>query len=161
MISASITYVQGADRMLIGARLTPEGVHVRFADEREGIVPFEVLELGGPPDHVLLPNPHVIEVHLLGGKVEEIPWDFARHHVDPEYRRTSEATAKRGAHTFGERLRILRTDGGITQEQLSRRSGVHRVTIARIETGEQLPRYQTLDALAAALGLSVDTLIAG
>ena len=161
MTSASLTYVHGADRMLVGARLTAKGLHVRFADEREGLIPFGALDLEGTPDHVIVPHPHVIEVHLSDGRVEEVPWDFARHYVDPDYEATSKVAAKRGGKVFGERLRSLRTDRGTTQEELARRSGVHRVTIARIEMGEQLPRYQTLQALAGALGLSVDTLIAG
>lgn len=47
----------------------------------------------------------------------------------------------------------------MTQEQLSAASGVHRVTIARIECGTVQPKVDTLEKLAAALGVSVSKLI--
>ena len=49
---------------------------------------------------------------------------------------------------------------GLTQEQLAEASGVHRVTIARIETGEVSPKAETLKRLADALGVLVDDLMA-
>lgn len=48
---------------------------------------------------------------------------------------------------------------GMTQEQLAQISGVHRVTIARIECGEISPNLRTLERLAAALKVSVTELI--
>lgn len=48
---------------------------------------------------------------------------------------------------------------GMTQEQLAEASGVHRVTIARIETGEVSPKAETLKRLADALGVLVDDLM--
>jgi len=153
--------VHGADRMLVAARLTEAGLHVRFADGREGVIPFAELRLPGEPANLTIPSPWVLEIHLADGRVEEVPWDFARHFADPGYRARSEAAAKRGREVFGERLRALRSERGLTQEDLAERSGVHRVTIARIEAGERLPRYQTLEALAAGLEISVNRLIAG
>ena len=47
----------------------------------------------------------------------------------------------------------------MTQEQLAAVSGVHRVTIARIETGETSPKADTLKRLADALGVLVDDLM--
>lgn len=47
----------------------------------------------------------------------------------------------------------------MTQEQLAEASGVHRVTIARIETGEVSPKAETLKRLADALGVLVDDLM--
>jgi predicted transcriptional regulator len=40
----------------------------------------------------------------------------------------------------------------LSQEQLSRQSGVHRTTIARIEVGSYSPRMDTLERLSAVLG---------
>jgi transcriptional regulator with XRE-family HTH domain len=39
----------------------------------------------------------------------------------------------------------------MTQEQLAERAGVGRITLLRIEKGEQSPKYDTLIALASAL----------
>jgi DNA-binding XRE family transcriptional regulator len=48
---------------------------------------------------------------------------------------------------------------GWTQEQLAESSGVHRVTIARIETGAASPKAETLKRLADALGVLIDDLM--
>lgn len=48
---------------------------------------------------------------------------------------------------------------GMTQGQLSTASGVHRVTIARLENGKGSPNLHTLSLLAAALGIRVEDLI--
>src|SRR3989304_6251659 len=92
----TMTYVQGAERMITAARLVLDGVFVRFADEREGVVPWADLRLPGPPHHVTVPRPHVLEVHLASGAVEEVPWDFARHYADDRYRASSHAAATTG-----------------------------------------------------------------
>ena len=57
------------------------------------------------------------------------------------------------------RLAQERQARGMTQEQLAEASGVHRVTIARIETGEVSPKAETLKRLADALGVLVDDLM--
>ena len=59
----------------------------------------------------------------------------------------------------GIKLAELRKSKGLSQDQLSKASGIHRVTIARIETGAISPNLQTLEKLAAALGVCVCELI--
>jgi DNA-binding XRE family transcriptional regulator len=145
--------------MVVAARLLPNGVHVRFADDREGIVPFERLALPGPPRSLAIPLPHTIELHLQDGTVEELPWDFARHFTDPEHRRRSEAAGRRGRDLLADRLRAARKERRMSQEQLAGRAGISRVTIARIETGEQLPRYGTLSAIADGLDVPIERLL--
>ena len=39
----------------------------------------------------------------------------------------------------------------MTQQELASKAGIGRVTLMRIENGEQLPRFETLTALADAL----------
>ena len=39
----------------------------------------------------------------------------------------------------------------MTQQELASKAGIGRVTLVRIENGEQLPRFETLTALADAL----------
>ena len=57
------------------------------------------------------------------------------------------------------RLAEIRKARGVTQERLAELTGVHRVTIARIETGEVSPKAETLKRLADALGVYVDDLM--
>ena len=57
------------------------------------------------------------------------------------------------------KLATVRKDKGFSQAQLAQVSGVHRVTIARIETGKISPNIRTLELLAEAMGVGVGELI--
>ena len=59
---------------------------------------------------------------------------------------------------FGERLRMLRKNAGLTQRQLAEGSGFTTSVIARYEAGGSLPRPQAIEKLAAALGIPVSDL---
>lgn len=65
----------------------------------------------------------------------------------------------RGRRTLGERLRALRDSAGLTQEELARGANIGRVTLVRLENGEQTPRVKTLTAIAEALGKRVSDLL--
>ena len=65
----------------------------------------------------------------------------------------------RGRHTLGQRIRRLRNAAGLSQDALARAAGIERVTLARLEKGEQTPRYKTLGAIARALGVGVSDLL--
>lgn len=153
------THVYGAERMVTYAELTAQGLKVRFADDREGVIPWEDLQLPGRPKKIELPNSYVIELQMSDGRIEEIPWDFARHYVDPGYRARSERAAAEGRRIFGQRLRRLRQEKGLSQQELAAKSGISRVTIARIELGEQSPRYETIVALAKGLNIPIERLL--
>lgn len=60
----------------------------------------------------------------------------------------------------GERLKALRGDRGLTQQELAARSGIAREKIAKIETGTR--RMSATDAayLSDGLGIRVDELVA-
>lgn len=61
---------------------------------------------------------------------------------------------------FGERLRELRERRGLTQAQLARRIGVHRMTIAKLEAGQRgSPSAENLRDLARALRVSMPALL--
>ena len=57
------------------------------------------------------------------------------------------------------KLAKVRASQGYTQSKLAELSGVHRVTIARIESGEISPNVRTLEKLAKALNVKVDELL--
>lgn len=57
--------------------------------------------------------------------------------------------------SIGERVRQLRTAGGLTLEQLAGISGVSRAMISRIERGEASPTASLLARICSALGLSL------
>jgi len=55
----------------------------------------------------------------------------------------------------------LRTNAGLTQQELSDAAGVSRSTVARIESNRQSPGVETLTRLADALGVTLDHLTGG
>ncbi len=154
--------VKNADRMMTLASPLDDGIELHFADGRKGLIPFtDVPELGEHTalSQVELPNPYEMILQTVNGERIEIPWDFARHYCDESYRPTVEAIAMRGRQTLGERVRRFRASAGLTQEELATAANVGRVTLVRIEHGEQSPRYKTLTALAQALGRGTSELL--
>jgi len=65
------------------------------------------------------------------------------------------------AKRFGENLRRLRKGFGISQEELSLRSELHRTEIGLLERGARVPRIDTLIKVATGLGIHPNALIAG
>ena len=59
------------------------------------------------------------------------------------------------------RLARLRKVKGVSQDRLSKLSGVSRVTIARIETGKSSPNLKTLELLANALKVPAIDIVEG
>ena len=47
----------------------------------------------------------------------------------------------------------------VTQDALAGAAGIGRVTLVRLEKGEQTPRFKTLEAVARALGVGVLELV--
>lgn len=56
---------------------------------------------------------------------------------------------------LGKRIRLLRREAGLTQEQLALAAGTSQTHISSIETGQQGAGIVLLDKLARALGVSV------
>lgn len=61
---------------------------------------------------------------------------------------------------FGQVIRELRNQNGLSQEHLAHRSGLHRNAIGLLERGERTPSIETLFALSKGLGIKPSTLIA-
>ena len=148
--------------MMCSATLLDDGIELAFADGCAGMIPFgalpDVIAAGGARQ-LELPNPYEMLVILADGERAEIPWDFARHYCDPSYRPKVEAVARQGRESLGRRVRKLRDSAGLTQEGLADRASIGRVTLVRIESGQQSPRFKTLTAIAGALNLSVNDLL--
>ena len=106
-----------------------------------------------------LPNPYEMVLKTVQGETVEIPWDFARHYCDELYRPAVEAVAMQGRHTLGQRIRRRRKSAGLSQDALARAAGIGRVTLVRLENGEQSARFETLGAVAIVLGVGVSELL--
>jgi len=140
---------------MTAATARKDGIHLTFADGRRGVIPFRDLpeiKTEANLESIELPNPHELVLRDSQGGISEIPWDFARNYCDPSYRPRVEVVAARGRQSLGERIRQMRSATGMTQQQLSSASGIGRVTLVRLEKGDQSPRYKTLVAISRALG---------
>lgn len=60
---------------------------------------------------------------------------------------------------FAAVLRSLRTDAGLSQEELGYRSGVHRTYVSQLERGLKSPTLDVVEALAKALGTRAHLLV--
>ncbi|MBO8163607.1 MAG: helix-turn-helix domain-containing protein [Brevibacillus sp.] len=61
--------------------------------------------------------------------------------------------------TFGTRLKQLRKQQGLSQQELASRVGLNRSTYARYETDDNQADYETLQKLADFFGTSIDYLL--
>ncbi len=57
---------------------------------------------------------------------------------------------------IGQRIADLRRLQGMTQEQLAAAAGLHRPHIVRIEHGQYAVTLETIQAIAEALGMTID-----
>ena len=65
-----------------------------------------------------------------------------------------------GYEVIGKNLRRLRIDKGLTQKQLAENAGLSRVGYRNIETGKSAPKIETIHALADALQIPMQELVA-
>ena len=161
-ILVQVTKVQNANRMMISIESSREGLNVSFADGLVSSVPWDSIRevhSQSDVDSIELDSPYEALIRTKRGEVAEIPWDFARHFGDQEYRDHVDEIAVQGQRNFARRLRKLRRESDLSQQNLADLSGVGRVTIARIEASAQSPRLETIQRLAAAMGYPVQALM--
>lgn len=60
---------------------------------------------------------------------------------------------------FGQRLRELRAERGVSQDQLAHRTGIHPTAIGRFERGDREPRLRSILRLADGLGVQPGRLV--
>ena len=58
---------------------------------------------------------------------------------------------------FGNRLRLLREAANLTQSELADRAGMSKAGIANLEQGRRKPEWDTLQKLAKALSVPLDS----
>ena len=69
--------------------------------------------------------------------------------------------SNRTLRALANRIKELRLDRGISQEELAHRSGLSRTGMGLLETGKRWPRLDTLMSVADGLNITVDELLKG
>jgi transcriptional regulator with XRE-family HTH domain len=69
--------------------------------------------------------------------------------------------SNRTLHALASRIKELRLDRRISQEELAHRSGLSRTGMGFLETGKRWPRLDTLIKVADGLNITVDELLRG
>ncbi|ELA4928382.1 helix-turn-helix transcriptional regulator [Vibrio vulnificus] len=62
---------------------------------------------------------------------------------------------------FGERVKNLRVERGMSQERLAESSGLHRTYVGSLERGQRNVSYLNILKIAAALEISTSVLLEG
>lgn len=107
----------------------------------------------------------VLMYNLFGDIMTQKKIEIELRHVSPNpkvvkkaieaaNRVTVEMAAQQERKRFAERLTKLRKAAGLTQKQLSEKSGIDRTLITRYETGKSMPRPKAIKKLADAMGVS-------
>jgi DNA-binding XRE family transcriptional regulator len=127
---------------------------VRWSDlpfsRKLGIVPVGVsTRLGGES----------ITVADQAGNQIDVSASSLRAFFDEEFRSRLESGDAAERRVVGSRIRALRENAKLSQEELSRRTGIAQESLSRIETGRRDPRLGTLQRLARGLGLTLDELM--
>jgi transcriptional regulator with XRE-family HTH domain len=63
--------------------------------------------------------------------------------------------------SLGQRIRSLRAERGLSQEELADRAGLHRTYVGGIERGERNPTIRNLEQISRALAVSLSVLVKG
>ncbi|MEM4284381.1 MAG: helix-turn-helix transcriptional regulator [Candidatus Caldarchaeum sp.] len=139
-------------------------LRVWFADGAVAVVPVSEIEKAGRPatldlNTVKLSDPYVIMIKNVKGETEEIPWDFVRVYADEAFARSERDKGQFSLKALGERIRRLREQAGLSQEQLARKANIGRITLSRIENGKLYACTRTLEKIARALRVEVGDLV--
>ncbi len=149
--------------MTVSAEGDENGLAVAFADGCHGIIPFADIPEVGTLENLKsldMPNAYELVLEARNGDVIELPWDFARSYCEAAYPDRVRQVAQRGRQAIGERIRRQRLTARLTQQDAADAAGLNRVTLVRIENGDESPRYDTLIRLAQALRVEPAALLA-
>lgn len=74
---------------------------------------------------------------------------------------SSDKNGDDGRQSFGLRVRTLRLDAGLSQEQLAEHAGLHRTYVSSLERGQRNVGLDNILKLASALGVPPSSLFDG
>jgi DNA-binding XRE family transcriptional regulator/CheY-like chemotaxis protein len=160
-----------ADRTLEAVRYLPkeEAYFVAFRNGKTYELARRALEADdGTP---LLAGPRIIhggeafEVGQRSGNTYQVPWDTVLYHQEPSYpyhKSKPAAHEEEGtrATRIGTRIRQIRDVSGLSLSDLANRTGIQPPNLSRLESGKHDPSIETLERVAAALGVRLVDIVA-
>jgi transcriptional regulator with XRE-family HTH domain len=66
---------------------------------------------------------------------------------------------KRKRVTFADRLRQVRAEAGVSQYRLAKLTGLSKQALSQLELGQSQPSWETVQAIARALGVSYEAFV--
>lgn len=138
---------------------------VEFGDGLERGVRFETLPFAARVDFTPVSasasehGQSVLFLDAAGGELD-VDAGALRAAVDPTHREQIELQDALEREAVGDRIRRVRERSGLSQEELSIRSGVPQESLSRLENGRRDPRMETLRKLAAGYGLELGDFLA-
>ena len=151
-----------AERMMTNVESSSGGLSVSFADGLVSLVPWDRLAAVRAQCEVLsvaISSPYELTIRTRDGQVTGIPWDFVRHFGDREHRQRNAELASQGRGVLARRLRTLRCESKLSQQELAERSGLDALAIERLEAAAQEPTLEVIRRLAMAIGRPVQELM--
>ena len=142
----SVLYVRFED----GLERAVHWADLPFAS-RLGVIPVAVSTGSGG---------ELVTVSDESGRAVDVSAESLRAVLDEEYRARLLSADQVERRATGARIRVAREGLGLSQLELSRRSGIAQESLSRIETGRRDPRLGTLQRLARGMGLSLEQLLA-
>lgn len=144
-----------------------DALFLQFGDGLAGLVTLDQLGLTDLRQQLVGesatvgPMGNTIELATIDEDLFEIDSASARAILDESFAATLADVSDQSDQTFGGRLRAARKMSGLTQTQLSERTGLDQAVISRMERGRHRPRIDTLRRMASGLGLTVSGLLEG
>jgi len=95
-------------------------------------------------------------VHWDEGDID-LSLDAFRVHADPVFRSRKERETRQEARRYARAIRALRGERGLKQTEIA---GLSEREVRRLESGDHMPQYRSLEKLARAHGTGVDEYLA-
>lgn len=139
-------------------------LYLRFGDGVERIIRWADLpfarRLGCNPESARADESGeaVVLSDAVGDEVT-VDAESLRAALDERYRESLQQADDKERRQVGARFRSVREEAGLSQLELSRRSGLAQESLSRIETGRSDPRLGTLRRLAGGMDLSLEQLL--
>lgn len=141
------------------------GLFVRFVDDLVGFIPVTRLMTPDSCSRALFEgvfvskNGYTLSIPLNNGEEYTVDHLALRSLVDEAAQRRVAQYQIGSAEHVGQRIRKARQEKGWTQTEFEQRTGIDQALISKMERGQHYPRVETLERIAAALSLSVFSLM--